>query len=311
MARPLPSFHGFVGQADTVRSIQDHCRGSLSKSRPLPHILFMGPSGMGKTELSKCVAKEMGVGCHDFFASPASKRWQIAKHFLKVKEGDIVFIDEIHALQDSVQEVLYPAVDRREVPVVDERSRVVENEWVKIPAFTLIAASDQIGKLKNALLQRMPLRFCLRDYTEAEMKVIVANYAASIGILLSPQAAKRLGKASRGVPRRARHLLHSLHTCLENTSQTVTMSMADKHLKSVGIDKDDLTEHDRLYLGILARRGGFVSLESIAIQLSLDAETVMHQVEPFLTRMEVISVDRRGRTLTDKGISYVKQRGLA
>ncbi len=311
MPRPLPTYHGFVGQADTVRSMKDHCRGSLSKSQPLPHVLFMGPSGMGKTELAKCVAKDMGVGCHDFFASPASKRWQLAKHFMQVKKGDIVFIDEIHALQDSVQEVLYPAIDRHEVPLVDERNRIVENEWLPIPAFTLIAASDQVGKLKNALLQRMSLRFCLRDYTEAEMKIIVANRAAATGILLSPQAAKRIGKASRGVPRRARHLLQSLHTCLEDTHQTVTVSMANKHLKSVGIDKDDLTDHDRLYLGILARRGGFVSLESIAIQLSLDGETVMRQVEPFLTRMELISVDRRGRTLTDKGIRYVKSRRLA
>ena len=312
MGRPIETFHGFCGQAETVASLRDHCSGAMAKSTPLPHVCLMGPSGMGKTELTRCVAAELGTTCHNFFASPSSKRWQLAVALSKIQKSDIFFVDEIHALADGVQECLYPAIDKLQVPQVDPVThRIVENEWVTIPPFTLICATDQPGKLKNALRQRLVLRYTLGDYTDREMRVIVGNRAAELGVLLSPQAATRIAQAARGVPRRARHILHSLHTCLDDTTVVVSKVAANRHLASIGIDKDDLNGNDRAYLGVLGRRGGFVSLETLAMQLGLDDVTLKREVEIHLTKRELVSVDSRGRSLTDAGRKYVSDRRLA
>ena len=313
MARPLDtSFWGFCGQTEIVQSLREHCAGAMAKGTPLPHLCLMGPSGMGKTELTTCVAREMGTTCHSFFASPQSKRWQLAVALAKIQKSDIFFVDEIHALADGVQECLYPALDRLQVPLVDPEShRIIENEWVTIPPFSLIVATDQPGKLKNALRQRLVLRFTLGDYAEREMRVIVGNRACEIGVLLSPQATTRIAQASRGVPRRARHILHSLHTCLDDPSIAVSKVAANRHLASIGIDKDNLNSNDRAYLGVLARRGGFVSLETLAMQLGLDDITLKRDIEIQLTKRELISVDSRGRSLTEKGKAYVEKRRLS
>ena len=311
MPRPIPSFHGFCGQTSIVRSIQDHCTGAIAKNTPLPHMCLAGPSGMGKTELAQCISKELGTDFLPFFCSPQSKRWQMAKYLSQVKKMSVVFLDEVHQLQDSVQELLYPAIDKHRVPLVDENNRIKENEWVDVPAFCVVVATDQPGSIVNALRQRLALRFVLQPYTLPEMRVIVANRAADTGILLSPQAASRIAEAARGVPRRARHLLQSLHTVMEDAGVTVSKTMASNHLASIGIDRNNLTESDRQYLGVLGRRDGCVSLHNLASSLGLDEVSVIRDIEPFLMQMEMISVESRGRSLTEAGRRYVSERRLA
>ena len=310
MARPISTWHGFAGQAGIVNSLKEHCAGAVSKNQPLPHICLAGQSGSGKTEISHCIAKEMNTTFLPFFCSPQTKRWQMAKHLAQVKRLDVVFLDEIHQLHDSVQEILYPAIDKHQVPLVDENNRIKENEWIDVPEFSVVVATDQPGCLVNALRQRLALRYVLQSYTTPEMKVIVANRASAIGILLSPQATCRIAEASRGVPRRAKHLLQSLHTVLEDAGVVVSKTMANNHLASIGIDKDNLTESDRLYLGVLGRRDGCVSLHNLASSLGLDEVSIIRDIEPYLMGEELISVESRGRSLTDKGRQYVQVRRM-
>jgi Holliday junction DNA helicase RuvB len=311
MGRPIPSFHGFVGQRDIVRSLHEHCRGAAAKGEPLPHIRLDGPSGSGKTRLAKAVAQEMGTSCHDFYSSKQSKKWQLAESLSQIKKADIVFIDEIHALPQESQEALYPAIDRLEVPEVDaDKHCVVENKWRRIPPFTLIAATDQPGKLQKALRQRLVLRYTLTDYTESELRQIVFNYAAEHNMLLKPQAATRLAQAARGIPRRARHLLESLRTVMSDLNVEITKVHVDRHLKSLGIDSDNLTPTDLRYLSILQKGGGRMSLASLALQLGLDADTVYQETETYLQRKGLMNIGCGGRHLTDAGRKIVEERGL-
>ncbi|MBT3191084.1 MAG: AAA family ATPase [Verrucomicrobia bacterium] len=311
MGRPVLSWHKFVGQRDIVSSLQDHCRGALSKGEELPHTQLGGPSGSGKTMMARAVAAEMGTQCFEFYSSRQSRKWQLAELLQRVKKADLVFVDEIHALPVDSQELLFPAIDQHRVPKVDtEKRRVMENEWVDIAPFTLVVATDQPGTLRNALKQRIVLRYTLAGYTVPEMRQIVSNYSAELQILLKPQAQTRVAAAARGIPRRARHLLKSIHTVMLDLTIEVTKSMVTRHLASLGIDKDNLTGMDRRYLAVLCQRKGHVSLTNLAIQLGTDTAAVQRDIEGYLIQLGLIGIDARGRFLTPTGETFVRERGL-
>lgn len=311
MPRAIPSFHGFCGQRKIVKTLRAHCAGALTKNMPLPHILLGGPSGMGKTRLARALAEEMGTTCLELYASKDIKKAKVAEVLARVKKADILFIDEVHALPVESQEVLYPAIDKHKAPKLDpETKQVIEEQWVDIPAFTLIAASDQHGKLRNAVVQRMVLRFTIGDYDLREMVQIVWNYAREMKILLTRQAAGVIAKASRCIPRRARHLLESLYTCMAATMCTVTATLARRHLRSLDIDADGLTAEDRKCLRVLAGRGGPMSLTNLAKLCGLDVVAFERDVQPWLLMSGWIGLDSSGRFLTPAGQQLVAERGL-
>ena len=311
MPRPIQSWHGFVGQRKIVASLAEHSRGAQLKGETLPHIAFEGTSGTGKTHLANALADDMQTKCHDFYSSKQAKKWKLAQMMAAVKKGDILFIDEIHSLPSDCQELLYPALDRHEVPAVDpEKRRVVEGEWIQIPPFTLVVATDQPGLLRNALKQRIVLRYTLSRYGVAELRQIILNHAASLGILLKPQAATRLAEAARGIPRKARRTLESLRTSMVDLQVEVTKGMMDRYLNSIGIDKENLTETDIRYLKILLARKKHVSLRNLAIQLGTDVVAVQADVEGYLTQRGLIGIESGGRFLTPDGATFCAERGL-
>ena len=305
MPRPLPNWQGFVGQSMIVSSLRAHARGAKRQSMVLPHIALGGPSGIGKTHLARSIAKEMGSICHEHYSSKSSKKWDLADRLSKVKRADVFFVDEVHALPTDCQELLYPAMDRLRVPAVDlEAHRVLDNEWVAIPPFTLIVATDQPGTLLKALKQRIVLPFTLDYYADDEMRQIAMNYADEIGVRLTAQAATRIAEAARGIPRRARHLLTSLKTAMRDPGVEVTKTMADAHLASIGINQDNLNPNDVRYLNILRDRKGHVSLTNLAIQLGTDSVAVQTDIEGYLIKRRLVGVDCRGRFLTPEGRKY-------
>jgi Holliday junction resolvasome RuvABC ATP-dependent DNA helicase subunit len=170
-------------------------------------------------------------------------------------------------------------------------------------------ATDQLGKLKNAFHQRLGLRYTLQPYSEREMRIIVSNRAAEIGILLSPQAATRIAEAARGIPRRARHILGSIHTCVTDTDATITKTMANEFLAALGIDGDNLNDNDRRFLVAVAQRDG-TSLQALALQLGLDEMTIRRDVEASLMKRGLVDIGKSGRCLTDAGKAYVERRKL-
>lgn len=309
--RPPATFHGFVGQAKTVGALEEQIAGALRTGTPLLHVLLSGTSGSGKTHLSRAVATGMGTHLHECYCSHQVTRAILAGVLAKVNTADCVYLDEVHALEQTVQELLYPAVDSLKVPVVRD-GRIIEEEWLDIKPFTLVLSTDQPAKIRNALLQRVPLRFHLCGYTEREMRVIVANYAAELGILLSTQALTRLAQVSRGLPRTARHRLQVLKNAIGCTEKAVTKTQVERHLERHGIDSDNLTEQDRKYLSILAgSHGASVSLRTMALRMGSDEFTLRRENETYLCEQGWVSIESRGRCLTDEGKEYVRSRGFA
>ncbi|MEI6808653.1 MAG: Holliday junction DNA helicase RuvB C-terminal domain-containing protein [bacterium] len=314
------TWHGFVtGQSEMLESVKAHCEGAVAKGKALLNVLLTGESGIGKTSIATAIATALGgvndkgepILLHSFYASPQTRPWQIAQFLSRLEKHSIAFIDEIAALPDG-GECLYPAIDRRQVQVFDpETHRLQEQQWTTIPDFCLVAATNEPGKLKPALAARFPLKLTLQPYNDDAMKVIILNRAAEMGVLLSSQAARRIAQASRGIPRNAKHILESLHTILPDLEVEVTKTMMNRHLATLGISSDfNLNANDRNYLGVLARRGGCVSLQVLATQIGLDCVSVTH-LESWLIRQELIDVTPRGRTLTSKGREYISQKGFA
>lgn len=320
MAKNEGTWFGFIGQQGVVKTLREHVEGSLRSNRPCPHVGLAGPSGSGKTELGgACLARAMGTNLLTFFATPASKRWQLARLVAQAKPHDILFVDEAHNIGSGsggkaggVAEVLYRVMEPEnpQVPLV-ENDRIVENSWVSLPKITVVLASDSLGTLPKACLERLCLKLTLEPYPEDDLKTIASNFAARFNVLLSPQGAKEIARASRQSPRRVRHLVQSLATCVEDPSAQVSKMAVRRHLDMLGVTDNYLERNDLAYLGVLWRRRGYVALETISCQIGVDVRTLRIDVEPFLLRRELISVESRGRTLTAKGEVYVRERRLA
>ena len=312
MPRPIPSWHGFVGQREIVASLAEHARGAVQKAETLPHVLLGGQSGVGKTHLAKAVAADMQTGFHEFCCSRQAKKIDVAEKLAGVKKGDVVFLDEIHALPADSQEMLYVAIDSQRVPKIDpEKRRLVPSLWTNVPAFTLILATDQPGRLLKALRQRIVLRYMLADYTIPELRQIVFNTAAEINILLTPQAATRLAEAARGIPRMARNWMKSYRVSMPEVSVEITRGMVDRYLMSIGIDDENLTRNDIRYLQHLLKRGGRLSLDNLAVLLGTDSRQVQAEIEGYLHQRGWIGIDSRGRFLTPEGLKFCAERGIA
>ena len=312
MPRPIPTWHGFVGQRDIVASLAEHARGAVQKAVTLPHVLLSGQSGVGKTHLARAVSADMQTGFHDHCCDRQTKKIDVAEKLAAVKKGDIVFLDEIHALPADGQEMLYVAIDGLRVPKIDaEKRRLVPNQWTSIPAFTLILATDQPGRLLKALRQRFDPCYTLAEYTIPELQQIVFNTAAEINILLTPQAATRLAEAARGIPRLARNRMKSFRVSMPDTSVEITRGMVDRYLRSIGIDDENLTRNDIRYLRELLKRGGRLSLANLAVLLGADIRQVQAEIEGYLHHRGWIGIDSRGRFMTPGGVKFCAERGIA
>jgi len=302
------SWHGVIGQESIVRSLRDHIDGSLSSGIAMPHVLLAGPSGYGKSYLSQAISTELGTRMHTVWASPQTRRSVLAKKLHALEKGDVLLMDEAHQAPQATIEMLFPAIDRRQVPALEE-GKLIEGEWRDLPDWTLVTATNLPGKLPAAIKTRTPLQFVLQPYTEAELITIIRNAAASKDLLLSPQCARRLAQAAHGSPRRANHLLESVNVVL-GAQEKITRRMLRKHLSDLGIDEDNLGEPERRYLAALAQRGGSMSLHDIAMHVGLDEQSIRDDVENFLVRSGWVAVESRGRTLTGDGIRYVGERRL-
>ena len=310
MARPVPTFHGFSGQRETVETVIEHCTGAKSQSVPLPHTLLCGPSGIGKTAFARAAAEEMGTGIVSLYCTESTRRSSLAGKLASLNTGDILFLDEVHALAPDCQELLYPAIDELTAPKVSPDTGRLTGEMVALKPFTLILASDQCGRLRNALKRRIPLQFTFSEYDIGEMRVIVGNYAAKLNILLKDQAVTRLAEAARGLPRKARHLMESLKMCAKDPSADIAKPDIVRQLRMLGIDGDNLDNNDRRYLAFLARRGGHVSLQNMGSALGLDLPMIVRDIEGYLIRRGLVGIEARGRFLTEIGRGLVMDRGI-
>jgi Holliday junction DNA helicase RuvB len=309
MPRPSPRFHDFIGLKPTVDYLRHLIDGATTRGEPLPHTMLLGPSGVGKTRLSRAIAAEYGTSLVE--AMGFEDRACLTQKLVGLSTNDFLFIDECHRLRGLEQELLCQAIDGGTVPAPNQRRAdpaVPQGEWIALKPWSLILATDQPGLLLDALRKRIDVEIPLAYYEVKELKEIVASMAGELNMLVSPQAARLIATISAGLPRRAKQILKNLRLYFPGSeARQISLEQVRGFLEASGFNEAGLNIMERRYLDFVADLGG-ASLESIASGLGTDSDDVRRQVEPNLVRRHLVKITSAGRKLTPKGVELLRDR---
>jgi Holliday junction DNA helicase RuvB len=310
------SFDDFIGQTEVITNLRGAVRAAKRGGWQLDHQLFAGPAGLGKTSLSAVIAAEMGVKLRATSAPAIEHKGALASLLTTLADGDILFIDELHALDQKIAEILYSAMEDHFIDLPAGK-RVIR---VPLPRFTLLGATTHAGKLPKPLLDRFGFVWQLRPYTLPEMTTIVTRSAAMLGIMIEDDAAEAIARASRGTPRIANRLLRRVRDVAANAADDgglvlhsyrgvardiINGALAVAALTQLGIDNLGLDSLDRRYLTMVAERP--VGIEAICAGLGEDRSTIEDAVEPYLTIAGLILRTGKGRVATDAGRDHLAE----
>ena len=278
------------------------------RGEPLGHILFDGPPGLGKTTFATCIPRELGV---DFqIANGATMRApkDIVPYLTNAQENSVLFVDEIHRMQKTVEEFLYPAMEDFRIDVTMGEGVNARTLNIPLKPFTLIGATTRTGLISAPLRDRFQMHEHLEFYSEDELAEIVRRNAAKLHTKLDDDAAYEIASRSRGTPRLANNRLRWVRDYADAKADgVVTSEVARDALKMQGIDENGLDGQDRRYLETIWRvfQGGPVGVEAVAHTMSVAPDSLEDEVEPFLLRSELLVRTPRGRRLTARGLQIL------
>lgn len=297
----------YIGQ-ETLKEKMGICiEAAKKRGTPVDHILLYGPPGLGKTTLAGVIASEMEASIKITSGATIDKAGDLAAILTSLEENDILFIDEIHRLNTSIEEILYPAMEDGELDIIIGKGPSARSIRIELPKFTLIGATTRAGLLSSPLRDRFGITHKMRYYTEDEIVEIIKRGATILGNSIDLESAREIALRSRGTPRIANRFLKRVRDyCDIKGDGKITEALSFEALNLLGIDSSGLDELDREIIEAIMENygGGPVGLESLSLLLGEDKRTIEEIYEPYLVKMGFIKRTNRGRVITEKGIKY-------
>ncbi|MGI6118195.1 MAG: Holliday junction branch migration DNA helicase RuvB [Bilifractor sp.] len=302
------TFDDYIGQEKAKENLKVYIEAAKNRGEVLDHVLFYGPPGLGKTTLAGIIAHEMNVRMKVTSGPAIEKPGEIAAILNNLKEGDILFVDEIHRLNRQVEEVLYPAMEDYAIDIVIGKGAAARSIRLDLPHFTLIGATTRIGLLTAPLRDRFGVIHHLEYYTQEELVQIVMKSADVLGVSIEPEGALEIAKRSRGTPRLANRLLKRVRDFAEVRYEgEITGEIAKFALDLLEVDSYGLDRTDRSLMETIISKfgGGPVGLNTLSAATGEDSGTIEDVLEPYLIQNGFLMRTPAGRVATKKAYEHL------
>ena len=313
-------FDDFVGQGDVVENLKLYIDAANKRDEALDHVLLFGPPGLGKTTLANIISKELNVSLKHSSGPVIDRAGDLAGMLTNIQRKDVFFIDEIHRLNNVIEEYLYPAMEDFQLEIIIDSGPSARSVQLNIEPFTLIGATTRLGNLTSPLRDRFGVVLRVNFYDPEELFQIINRSAEILEVDIDQEGATELAGRSRGTPRIANRILRRTRDYAQvKANGSITKSVAQESLKSLGVDNYGLDDMDRQILITLIDKfdGGPVGVSSLAVAISEDTTTIEDVYEPYLIKEGFIQRTARGRIaqkkaykILGKAFNSTKQKGL-
>ena len=298
----------YIGQTQAKENLHIFIEAAKLRGDTLDHVLLYGPPGLGKTTLAGIVANELGVNFRVTSGPAIERAGDLAALLSNLQPGDVLFIDEIHRLSRSVEEVLYSAMEDYALDIIIGKGPSARSVRIELPKFTLIGATTRAGSLAAPLRDRFGVISRLEYYKQNELEFIVSRSADILDIHMDPEGASEIARRSRGTPRIANRLLKRVRDVAQVLGDgVITKEIADQALQRLDIDKLGLDRIDRRILSTIIEKfdGGPVGVDTIAASVSEERESVEDVYEPYLMQLGLLARTNRGRIVTPAAYDHL------
>lgn len=298
----------YIGQRKAKENLEVFIQAAKMRQEPLDHVLLHGPPGLGKTTLSNIIANEMGVNIRVTSGPAIEKTGDLAALLTNLGENDILFVDEIHRLNRTVEEILYPAMEDYAIDIIIGKGPSANSIRLDLPRFTLIGATTRAGQLSGPLRDRFGVNLRLELYTVEELAMIVSRSAGILEVPTEPDGAMEIARRSRGTPRIANRMLRRVRDFAQvKAGGVITRNVADQALTALEVDYLGLDQIDRRMLSSIIQHysGGPVGLETLAATINEEAITLEDVYEPYLMQMGFLTRTPRGRCVTPRAYEHL------